>query len=303
MINSSSNALGPESSICKTCGVQAPTKYVEFYQNIGLVFARQWVKVDGDLCRRCVGAYFRSYTLTTLFLGWWGVISFFITPLILLNNVTRYLLSLGLPEPSLTAMDTPVSTTGLTPSVSTHSRTFKLVYGAIVCVGILAFAAYKSVGFMEKHAPRVNAAMHNGGISDESDGEYAGLQIGKDINALESPYKGEDWASIRSEVITREPYLNDLKRQNEKFQQRSPEEKTASLGKDDICKRIALDEFVPALNNFTNALDAEFSLIKATPAATKAAATSLDALSKQEDEARKQLSEYFDDADKKGCNK
>jgi hypothetical protein len=200
-------------------------------------------------------------------------------------------------------MDTPLSTTGLTPSVSTHSRAFKLIYGAIVCVGVLAFAAYKSVDFMEKHAPRINAAMHNGGMSDESDGEYAGLQIGKDINALESPYKGQDWASIRSEVISREPYLNDLKRQNEKFQQRAPEEKTANLGTDDACERIALSEFVPALNNFTNVLDAEFSLIKATPAPTKAARASLDALSDQEDDARKQLSTYFDDEKANGCDK
>src|SRR5579884_1204599 len=145
-----STSLLPENSICKTCAIQALTKYVEFYQNVGLVFARQWVKIDGTLCRRCIGAYFRSYTLTTLFLGWWGVISFFVTPLILLNNTTRYLLSLGLPGPSLAAMDTPLSTTGLTPSVSTHSRAFKLIYGAIVCVGVLAFAAYKSVDFMEK---------------------------------------------------------------------------------------------------------------------------------------------------------
>lgn len=302
MLNSSSLVLAPE-GICRTCGVQSPTKYVEFYQNIGLVFARQWIKIDGNLCRRCIGAYFRSYTLTTFFLGWWGVISFFVTPLILLNNIVRYLLSLGLPEPSLAAMNTPLSATGLTPSVSTHSRTFKLIYGAIVCVGILAFIAYKSVGFMEKHAPRINFAMHNGEISDESDGEYAGLQIGKDINALESPYKGEDWASIRSEVISREPYLNDLRRQNDKFQQRAPEEKTANLGKDDICERIALDEFVPSLNKFTNALNAEFSLIKTTPTPTKAARTSLDALSDQEDEARKQLSTYFDDAHAKGCDK
>jgi hypothetical protein len=115
----------PVESLCKTCGAQAPTKYVEFYQNIGLVVTRQWAKVDGNLCRRCIGGYFRSFTLTTLFLGWWGVISLFITPLILLNNVTRYLLSLRLPEPSLAAMDTPLSSTGLTPSVGTHSRRFK----------------------------------------------------------------------------------------------------------------------------------------------------------------------------------
>jgi len=254
----------PVESLCKTCGAQAPTKYVEFYQNIGLVVTRQWAKVDGNLCRRCIGGYFRSFTLTTLFLGWWGVISLFITPLILLNNVTRYLLSLRLPEPSLAAMDTPLSSTGLTPSVGTHSRRFKLIYGAIVCAGVLVFIAYKSVDFMEKHAPRLNAAMHNAEISDESDGEYAGLQIGKDIEVLSAPYKGNDWATIRSEVLSREPYLSDLKRQNERCQQRTGVEKNANLGNTDVCEQIALDEFVPALNSYTNALDSEFSLMKGT---------------------------------------
>ena len=104
---------GTTLSLCKTCGIQAPTRYVEFYENVGLVFARQWVKVDGNLCRRCIGAYFRSYTLTTLFLGWWGLISFIVTPLILVNNVTRYLLSLQLPEANLAAMDTPLPFTDL----------------------------------------------------------------------------------------------------------------------------------------------------------------------------------------------
>ncbi len=300
MLDGSSN---PVESLCKTCGAQAPTKYVEFYQNIGLVVTRQWAKVDGNLCRRCIGGYFRSFTLTTLFRGWWGVISLFITPLILLNNVTRYLLSLRLPEPSLTAMDTPLSSTGLTPSVGTHSRRFKLIYGAIVCAGVLVFIAYKSVDFMEKHAPRLNAAMHNAEISDESDGEYAGLQIGKDIEVLSAPYKGNDWATIRSEVLSREPYLSDLKRQNERCQQRTGVEKNANLGNTDVCEQIALDEFVPALNSYPNALDSEFSLMKGTLKPTQAAATSLDGLSKQEDQARNQPSTYFDDAKTKGCTK
>jgi len=293
----------PGETLCKTCGAQAPTKHVEFYQNIGLVVTRQWATIEGNLCRRCIGAYFRSFTLTTLFLGWWGMISFFLTPLILLNNITRYLLSLNLPEPSLGAMNTPHSTTGLTPSVGTHSRTFKLIYGAIVCAGLLVFIAYKSVGFMEKHAPRLNAAMHGGEMGDESDGEYAGLEIGKDIQALSADFQGHDWPAIRSEVLSREPYLNDLKRQNERFQQRTVVEKNANLGSADVCEQIALNEFVPALNHYTNVLDSEFSLIRTTPKPTHASVTSLDALSKQEGEAKSQLSAYFQDAKQKGCDK
>ncbi|WP_410971682.1 hypothetical protein, partial [Salmonella sp. SAL4437] len=33
-------------------------------------------------------------------LGWWGFISFFVTPLVLLNNIGRYLLCLGMAPPA-----------------------------------------------------------------------------------------------------------------------------------------------------------------------------------------------------------
>ena len=66
-----------------------------------MVFTRQTVQVRADLCRPCIGRYFLSYTLTTLFLGWWGMISFVMTPFILLNNVGLYLLALRLPEPGM----------------------------------------------------------------------------------------------------------------------------------------------------------------------------------------------------------
>src|SRR5262249_1777547 len=147
-----------------------------------------------------------------------------------------------------------LASTGFVPRVNTHNRTFKFIYGTIVCIGILVFVAYRSVDFMEKHAPRINAMMHGGEMSDESDGEYFGLQVGKDIKALGTPYNGKDWVTFRSEVISREPYLSDLNRQNERFQQRTVMEKSANADKDDVCEKIALNEFSPALNNYTNAL-------------------------------------------------
>jgi hypothetical protein len=68
-----------------------------------MLVARQWKKIDGDLCRPCIRKYFRSYTLTTLFLGWWGLISVVVTPFILINNVYQYFHTSGLPEPELTS--------------------------------------------------------------------------------------------------------------------------------------------------------------------------------------------------------
>jgi hypothetical protein len=76
---------------CQDCGRRAPTKYVEFYQNIGVLIMRFTRTVRGNLCRDCIDKHFWSLTGMTLILGWWGVVSFIITPFILLNNIARYI--------------------------------------------------------------------------------------------------------------------------------------------------------------------------------------------------------------------
>lgn len=82
--------------ICQYCGVEAPTKYVDFHQNIGVLFIRFGKSIDGQLCKTCIHHHFWSMTTTTILLGWWGLISFFLTPIFLVNNVVRYLFSLGM---------------------------------------------------------------------------------------------------------------------------------------------------------------------------------------------------------------
>ncbi len=86
---------------CKSCGIEGPTLHVKLWQNIGMVVFRQWKTIDAELCRTCFQKHFRSYTLTTLFLGWWGVISFIVTPFILINNLYQYSRASRIPEPDL----------------------------------------------------------------------------------------------------------------------------------------------------------------------------------------------------------
>lgn len=82
---------------CQTCKNVAPElRHIVFYQNIGKLIEREYASVDGMLCKKCIDSYFWKYTLTTLLLGWWGMISFCITPFILLNNVFRYLFTLNM---------------------------------------------------------------------------------------------------------------------------------------------------------------------------------------------------------------
>ena len=82
--------------ICQTCLRAAPTKYVEFYQNIGMLFARQQKEIKGKLCKNCINSFFWEFTLTNLFLGWWGTISFLVTPFYILNNIFRYITCVSL---------------------------------------------------------------------------------------------------------------------------------------------------------------------------------------------------------------
>ena len=84
--------------ICQVCGVEAPTRHVEFHQNIGALVVRFSKSVRGQLCKSCINRHFWSMTGTTLVLGWWGLISLIVTPIFLVNNVVRYLLSLGMPS-------------------------------------------------------------------------------------------------------------------------------------------------------------------------------------------------------------
>jgi len=85
---------------CQSCGREAQTKYVEYYQNIGMLVMRSSKEVKCHLCKDCSNKYFWSFTGTTLFLGWWGIISFFVTLFIIPNNIIRYLGTLGLVSPN-----------------------------------------------------------------------------------------------------------------------------------------------------------------------------------------------------------
>jgi hypothetical protein len=83
-----------EFPICQDCLALTETRYVEMQQNIGLLVMRLYSSVEGHLCRNCISQRFWSMSGITLVLGWWGVISFFFTPYILISNLVQYLRSL-----------------------------------------------------------------------------------------------------------------------------------------------------------------------------------------------------------------
>jgi hypothetical protein len=96
-------SFAEHAGVCYACGAAAPTKYVEFYQNIGALVVRHHKAVKGPLCKPCIHRFFWEFTAVTLVLGWWGLISLVVTPIYLLNNVGRYVLCIPLPAPRQSA--------------------------------------------------------------------------------------------------------------------------------------------------------------------------------------------------------
>ena|SRR5262245_39290302 len=84
-------AAGPVYRPCQACGEMGPTATVTFRKNIGALVVRFSNEIKGALCKKCVNKYFWSWTLTTLVVGWWGVISFFITPFNIISNIVAYI--------------------------------------------------------------------------------------------------------------------------------------------------------------------------------------------------------------------
>ena len=82
---------------CQGCGNEAPTRYVEFHQNIGALVMRFHKSVRGNLCKSCIHKRFWEFTLMNCVVGWWGLISLVVTPIFIVNNLGRYIMCLGMP--------------------------------------------------------------------------------------------------------------------------------------------------------------------------------------------------------------
>ena len=76
--------------ICQSCGVEAPTRKVFFVQHIGAIVMFFHRRVGGLFCRNCVNKWFSQYFFVTLALGWWGIISMFATPVVLIIDIVNY---------------------------------------------------------------------------------------------------------------------------------------------------------------------------------------------------------------------
>jgi hypothetical protein len=75
---------------CQVCGAAGKTAEVHFRQNIGMLIARREANIHGLLCANCVSQYFWKMTLTTLAVGWLGMISVIIAPIYIILNIVSF---------------------------------------------------------------------------------------------------------------------------------------------------------------------------------------------------------------------
>ncbi|MFN8538173.1 MAG: FHA domain-containing protein [Thermomicrobiales bacterium] len=86
------------SGYCDVCGANAPTAFVTLRRQIGVIVARLEERVEGHLCKACIGKYFWEFTPITAALGWWGVTALFATPSRLLGNFRALREAQSLPD-------------------------------------------------------------------------------------------------------------------------------------------------------------------------------------------------------------
>jgi hypothetical protein len=240
-------------STCKVCGLEAPVKYVNFSQNIGMLFARSSSNVSGNLCRRCIKKYFKAFTLTTFFLGWWGLISCLITPFILVSNIYNYLRARSLPEPGIAAMNNPLVVQHDITTAGDRSFKFKLVYGMIVWPIALIFILQALPNTLEKYSPKLNAYLHSGTPTSEADMDYRVDRFSNSFTAYNKLVNGAcpekvSFKECRSKLLAARPALDDMGQQYTALTAAWVAEKQQRTVPDS-CK-IPMDNYFAAINGY-----------------------------------------------------
>jgi hypothetical protein len=118
-------------------------RYASFRSNVGMLVARQERSVTGLLCGRCFDEAYRSHQTTNWALGWWGVVSFGVTPMLLAANAFAHARLLRLPMvPEGADPDGDEASTAIRRGRAVEVRAAKVKWGALSCVlGLVCLVA------------------------------------------------------------------------------------------------------------------------------------------------------------------
>lgn len=92
--------MEPSTAACQSCG-RAPARRITVRHHVGLALLMQFHSKTVDACRPCGRALVRRETLRTLWMGWWGLISFFFNWFVLFANARAWRRVGALESPSL----------------------------------------------------------------------------------------------------------------------------------------------------------------------------------------------------------
>jgi hypothetical protein len=82
-------------AMCDICNSRNPSVQVQLRHNVGMLLMRRVYETEGRLCDECLGRAFRKHQLSNLFLGWWGMISFCMTCIFLVENTLTFFRARG----------------------------------------------------------------------------------------------------------------------------------------------------------------------------------------------------------------
>src|SRR5207302_3892224 len=142
-------AAGPAASghagaplACRLCG-STPAANMSIHEHNGRLLWMVHKTSKGPFCRDCGTAMLRHHRNSTLFQGWFGIFSFFITPVTLLLNLNawRKVKALGPPQRNPAAQSRIPAP--LNPGKPLLRRPGPYV-GGIVVAGVIAFLLIKS---------------------------------------------------------------------------------------------------------------------------------------------------------------
>ncbi|WP_370413218.1 hypothetical protein [Streptomyces fradiae] len=137
---------------CQVCG-SLPALRTTLRSHQGLVVIMRTCKNRATLCRDCGFALYREMTARTLYQGWWGLASFFYTPVVLVLNLVQRIRLGRLAPPA----------GGVRPSVNPGRPLLRRVEALGV---LLPFAIVGAFGYLYEGSPasaEVGSCVHNKG--------------------------------------------------------------------------------------------------------------------------------------------
>jgi hypothetical protein len=159
-----------------------------------MVLMMQFRTLSGPFCRDCGIATVRRMSAETLWQGWWGLASFFITPFILLINLVRRIQFGRMPEP-VRLIGAPVPMPVGRPLYLRWA-----IVGALVPLVAVAVVVGSAASGASTNEPSTTVPLPAPSLAgrcmtiDESGGEITGKLVSCDL-----PHQGRVLAEVGSE--------------------------------------------------------------------------------------------------------